>query len=243
MARGVLIQHTIVAAPVKLPHARHGDLERVAALGRSLINKLGNRNLTANIVPGSAVVLAHQHVFVKPRIVVEIARAPANPMRRARAKRAEQPAVGNNATVGLKRLLNLSEQLEKQTGIARRLARNARRLGQRYRLNRAPCNAGGALGPIRLRGQARPLRSAAHVGKFTLQRHVTSNIASNITRRPAGALRPCRTQLGLKRRCDHTRKVCRIGGTAQLFQLRTQQVGIQRHGIHNAHAIQARRVP
>lgn len=98
MARRILVQHTVVAASVKLTYARHSNLERVATIGRSLIHKLGNRNLSANIMPGSAIVLAHQHVFVKPRIVVEITTALANPMRGARAKRTEQPAVGNNAT-------------------------------------------------------------------------------------------------------------------------------------------------
>lgn len=141
-------------------------------------------------------------------------------MRRARTKRAEQPAVGNNTTVGLKRLLNLSEQLGKLLGIARRLARNARRLGQRYRLHHAPRNAGGTLGPIRLRRQACPLRSTAHVGKLTLQRHVTSNIIGHVVHKPVSVLRPRRTQLRFKRRRDHARKVRRIGGTTQLLQLR-----------------------
>ena len=192
MARGILIQHAIVATSVKLAHARHDNLERVAALGRSLIHKLGNQDLAPNIIPGSAVVLVNQHIFVKPRIVVEIATAPANPMRRARAKRTEQPAIGNNTTVGHKRLLNLIEQLGKLPGIARRLARNAHRLGQRYRLHRAPRNAGGALGPIRLRRQAHSLRSAVHVRKFTLQRHVASNITGHVARKPVSALRPRR---------------------------------------------------
>lgn len=66
MARRVLIQHTIVATLIELAHACHGNLERVAAISRSLIHKLGNRDFTPNIMPGSAVVLAHQHVFVKP---------------------------------------------------------------------------------------------------------------------------------------------------------------------------------
>ena len=66
MACRILIQHAIVTASIELAHACHGNLERVAALSRSRIHKLGNRNLTANIIPGSAIVLAHQHVFVKP---------------------------------------------------------------------------------------------------------------------------------------------------------------------------------
>ena len=70
MARGILIQHTIVATPIELAHACHGNLERVAAISRSLIHKLRNRDLTPNIMPGSAIVLTHQHVLVKPRIVV-----------------------------------------------------------------------------------------------------------------------------------------------------------------------------
>ena len=53
-------------------------------------------------------------------------------------------------------------------------------------------------------------------------------------------LRPSRAQLGLKRRCDHARKVRCVGGTTKLLQLRAQQVGIQGHGIRNAHVTQAR---
>ena len=164
-------------------------------------------------------------------------------MRRTGAKGAEQPTVGDNATVGLKRLLNLSEQLGKQAGIARCLARDASRLRQRYRLNRTPRNADGTLGPIRLRRQTRPLRSTAHVGKLTLQRHITSDITGHIAHMPASVLRPRRTQLGLKRRRDHTCKIRRIGGATHLLQLRTQQVSIQRISIHNAHVTQACRVP
>ena len=243
MARGILIQHTIVATRVKLIHTRHGNLERIAAIGRGLVHKLRDSNLTPNIVPSSTVVLAHQHIFIKPSIVVEITTATANPMRRTGTKGTEQPAVGNNAPIGLKRLFNLSEQLGKLPGIARRLARNARRLGQRYRLHRAPRNAGGALRPIRLGSQARPLRSAAHVGKLTLQRHVAGNIASNTTSKPASKPasipRPGRTQLGLKGHRDHVGKVRCVGCTTQLLQLRTQQIGIQGNGIPNAHVAQA----
>ena len=78
MARGVLVKHAIVATSVKLAHARHGNLERVAALSRSLIYQLGNRNLAPNSMPGCTIVLAHQHVLIKPRIVVQIARATTN---------------------------------------------------------------------------------------------------------------------------------------------------------------------
>lgn len=118
MARGILVKHAIVATSVKLAHARHGNLERVAALSRSLIYQLGNRNLAPNSMPGCTIVLAHQHVLIKPRIVVQIARATTNAVRGARAKRTEQPAVGNNTAVGHKRLLNLSEQLGKLPGMA-----------------------------------------------------------------------------------------------------------------------------
>ena len=142
-------------------------------------------------------------------------------MRRARAKRTEQPAVGNNAPICLKRLLNLSEQLGKLPGIARRLARNASRLRQRHRCHRAPRNAGGALGPIRLGGQACPLCSAAHVGKLALQCYIAGNIASNTTSKSASIPRPGRTQLGLERRRDHAGKIRCVGGTTQLLQLRT----------------------
>ena len=137
-------------------------------------------------------------------------------MRRTGTKGTEQPAVGNNAPIGLKRLLYLSEQLGKLYGIAPRPARNASRLRQRYRLHRAPCNAGSAFGPIRLGCQARSLRSTAHISKLALQRH----IASHIARKRVNTLRAGRTQLGLKRRRDHAGKVRCVGGTTQLLQLR-----------------------
>ena len=73
-----------------------------------------------------------------------------------------------------------------------------------------------------------------------LQRHVASNITDHVVHKPVCVLRPRRTQLGLKRRRDHARKVRCVGGTAHLLQLRTQQIGIQGHGIHNAHVTQTR---